>query len=84
MINMTFTDNNKIKYKRVNKTTARRAFNEGCVVVLCPSNLRPFSPWHNEAGVIKDRCEGADFEKVVNAFSYYNCINNETGRGLSQ
>lgn len=81
MINMIFRDKNGVDYKRVNKTNARRAYNEGRAVILCPSNLRPFTMWGCE--VETDNRNGYEFDKVVNIFSYYNCINNETGRGVN-
>ena len=49
MINYTFRDETtKQNYKRVTKPIARRAFCDGKTVIVCPSNLRPFSMWHCE------------------------------------
>lgn len=65
-------------YKKINKRSARKAFNEGKTVYLCPCNLRPFTMWHPECPVSNNSKK--DFNKIVNAFEYYNCANGETGR----
>jgi hypothetical protein len=73
------------RYKRINKTTARREYTAGKKIVFCPSNLRPFSFWNPQ--FITDKAteeeingEPQDFDKIVNAFEYYNCTNTETGK----
>ena len=81
MNNMTFTDYNGLSWARVNKTTARREYDKGANVVLCPSNLRPFTPWGCEAKT--NNYNGYDFDTLVNAFKFYNCVNRETGRGVN-
>lgn len=63
-------------FKRINKKTARTAYKNGLTVIICPCNLRPFTPWHNEHRL--NRKDRAQF--VVNSFEYYNCINSETGK----
>lgn len=35
-------------FKRINKKTACTAYKNGLTVIICPCNLRPFTPWHNE------------------------------------
>lgn len=64
-------------FKRVNKATARKAYNNGLRVILCPCNLRPGSPWYCELDISGKA--PATFEAQVNAFEYYN-LNRETGR----
>ena len=81
-------DANKKEYKRINKTAARTAYAAGKTVILCACNLRPFGPWHPEVtAVYADRDETEKdtpaidyFNKLVNYFEVYNCINNETGK----
>lgn len=46
----TYKDGNHT-FKRVNKTTARRAYNNGLRVILCPCNLRPGFPFHPEISI---------------------------------
>lgn len=88
MINRSFTENG-YTFKRINKNTARRAYMNGLTVVICPCNLRPFTPWHNEHDINRRSREQFvideigvknDFNNLVNSFEYYNCINTETGR----
>lgn len=76
-----FTNNGKT-WERITKKQARAAYNNGLTVLFCPVNMRPFTPWHLEIDVNKnfEGYNGVSFEKAVNAFENYNCINNETGR----
>lgn len=66
------------RYERVSKRRARAVYNRGEVLVMIPCNLRPFTPWHIEAYVSKDR-DGEDFDRLVRQSEPYNCINSETG-----
>ncbi len=73
------------RYSRVNKTKARRLYNEGKTLYLVPNKCRfdfdgfwipPYKINKIESfewqGVTKD------FDKLINSFEYYNC-NNELG-----
>jgi hypothetical protein len=64
-------------YTRISKARARKMFNNGDPVYMCPVNLRPGRPWYPEICFYKT---GENFEKSVFAFEFYNCINNETGK----
>jgi hypothetical protein len=88
MRGLSFTSGGTI-YRQVTKKTAKKLYLQGFPVVLCPCNLRPFTPWHCEHTIKKaDRAQfvadeiGAanDFDNVVNSFEYYNCQYNETGK----
>jgi hypothetical protein len=68
---------NNTQLIRVHKTTAKKMFNNGEKLVICPNNLRPGFPWFPDATI--DNKEETDFDKHINSFSYYNCINKETG-----
>lgn len=65
-----------ISFKRVNKQVARRLFNENkefWITAVC------MLPQH---GIMVSKAvftEWDDFDKMVNAFEYYNC-DNERGR----
>lgn len=91
MNNTIFADNNGIKYRRVDKRQARKIYDNGKEVVFCPCNLRPFGFWNPSVKILKDFEDNVilngkpsnDFDKVVNSFEYYNCINSETGRFTS-
>lgn len=72
-------------FKRVDKRTARKAYNNGLRVVLCPCNLRPGYPYHPEcsiSGKTTDSENGSPvpFEAALSAFEYYNLRDSETGR----
>ena len=84
----TFTEKGHT-YKRINKKEARAAYKNGLTVVICPCNLAPFTPWHNEHRMNrKDRERFVideigvlnDFNNVISSFEYYNCPNSETGK----
>ena len=74
----TYTDGGKT-YTRISKAKARAAYNAGLEIVLCPVNLRPGAPWHPEIAVSKKRSESESFERVLNAFEFYNVRDTETG-----
>jgi len=64
-------------YKRITKQAARKLYEKGEPVLFCPVNLIPGGFWGHGCIVTKE--EGRTFEQALNAFEYYNCINNETG-----
>jgi hypothetical protein len=68
-------------FKRVTKTAARRAYNNGLRVILCPCNLRPGHPWYPETSISGKAA--ATFESQLNAFEYYNLRGQATGRYTS-
>ena len=64
--------------KKMNKAQARKAWNNGKSFWITACNMKP------ECGLLIDLMRIAaefsgDFDKMVNAFIYYNC-NNECGR----
>ncbi|MBQ3943574.1 MAG: hypothetical protein II669_04580 [Elusimicrobia bacterium] len=83
MYNYTFTDNNNKTWSRIDKRRARGLYNKGISIVVIPDNLKPFSDFAFEVYLNKevDTISGleTDFNKRVNAFEIYNCINCETG-----
>lgn len=75
-----------MSYKRVRKNVARRLFNEGVKIYLLPCKIReefiskstdPFCLFVVETS-LDEEDETKTFDKVVNAFEYYNC-NSEAG-----
>ena len=76
-----FTNNGKT-WERITKKQARAAYNNGLTVRFCPCNLRPGSPFRLDMDMnrAQENCAGVDFEKLLNAFEFYNCTVNETGR----
>lgn len=64
-----------MRFERVTKSTARKAFNDGRLVRIAPINASMtagvFQLW---AEIQKDywSCEGHSFDSIVNNFEYYN------------
>ena len=88
MYNRTFTDSG-FTFKRIPKNEARRAYINGLSVVICPVNLRPFTPWHCEHVLNRRSREHFtldeigvknDFNNLIDSFEYYNCRDTETGK----
>lgn len=75
----TFTHEGRT-FKRINRTKARAAYNNGLPVILCPCNLRPFGPWHPETVLDPRHDAGYTFELSTDFFALMNCVNGETGK----
>lgn len=56
---------------RVNKTKARRLYNNGISIYLIPCKISPNSIWFGTVEL--SQAIESDFDKAVNAFKYYNC-----------
>ena len=68
-----------VKYRRVRKPEARKAFDAGKPVIFCPCNLYPFGSFRPSIMVQKTEHGWTDFAYTVQNFEWYNCCN-ETGR----
>lgn len=69
-------------FRRVSKPQAKKLYNDGRVVYLCPCYLRPGGMWKPEVAVAKERVDESvsyfvsntnEFDKLVDEFMYYNC-----------
>lgn len=70
-----------ITYTRISKAAARKLFNDGECVGICPVNVNPESIWGGMVELQKGcKCENRSFGDFVNSFTYYNCQIEETGR----
>lgn len=70
-----------ITYTRISKAKARKLFNDGECVGICPVNIDPSSIWGGMAEFQKGlKCENWSFDCFINNFIYYNCQLNETGK----
>ena len=65
----------------VSRNKARKAFVEGKKVGMSPSKVNPFSYFGECFNHPIMRGDGDTFERIENAFLYYNC-NKETGRKI--
>ena len=82
MINYTLTDSHGNNWQRVNKRKAKRLFESGNSVVLCPHKMFPFGDW--QLGTLHSRLdnESTSFDRLALNATWYNW-NNETGNYLS-
>jgi hypothetical protein len=73
-----------MEFVKVNKTKARRLFNEGKTLYFVPCKVYPNynNPWVRPYDInlerIKDEVVFNNFDSIVNNFEYYNC-NSELG-----
>lgn len=75
-----YTVNNGAEiYTRVSKAAARKAYNNGESVFICPVKCNPANKYW-QTGIKIDNAAGDPFDKVVNAFEFYNCGYNELGK----
>ena len=73
----------KYTFRRINKTVAEKAYNDGLTVLFCPCNLRPDNNYYGlsmDVNRIFQNCDFQPFQTVLNAYEVYNCMNDETGR----
>jgi hypothetical protein len=70
-------------YTRASKRTARNYFEKGFPIRLAGSNINPSNYYGVCVADIHKTEEEPDFDKLVNAFEIYNCINSETGKTAS-
>ena len=82
MIECSLCDEHGILWIRVSKAKARKLFESGETVVMCPAKLYPFG--YCRYGIHVSLPPDVDtelhsFDAVLNNFLYYNCTCNETG-----
>jgi hypothetical protein len=85
MRNLQFTGklhNKNVTLVRISKAAARKHYDAGEQILLCPCNLVPLSSWNTGFIVKQYSKHPTDFETYVNKFTFYNC-NNETGYYLT-
>lgn len=69
-------------YTRISKAAARKAYNSGSPVFICPVKCNPANKYW-QTGIEIDNAAGdpdKSFDKVVNSFEFFNCGYNELGR----
>jgi hypothetical protein len=71
-----------VYFARIDKRKARNLFESGVKIYLVPSNFAPFGAWIQPFEISINNpysWEKQDFDKISNSFTYYNCINAQTG-----
>lgn len=87
MRNFVFTDGNDTLVQ-VTKITAKKLFERDETVCFCPSKLSPVSMFYHGSRFKKSEMaekygdEEFRFEKLINAFEFYNCTS-ETGKYIT-
>lgn len=70
-----------VNYVRIDKKKARIKFNAGCTIYLIQDMMRLDNAWQSPCPINMEKSSEKDFDKLVNAFQYYNC-DSERGRGV--
>ena len=74
---------NKNNLVRVNKTIARKKYNDGEPVLIVPCKCDPTNNYFSLSIIISKNDElidTIDFDKRINYFTYFNCNYNELGK----
>lgn len=67
-------------YERINKATARKLYNNGVSIAICPVKMHPCNMWAPAFITRPESFKESSFDSFVNSFIYYNCQYNETGK----
>lgn len=70
----------KLSLIKITKPTAQKMFTNGETVYLLPNKVRLGNQWILPFAISDST--GETFDKILNAYSYYNC-NSETGNGIA-
>lgn len=82
MIRYEFKDSDGKNWVRISKSEARKLYDRGEIICLCPCKLRPFTSRYYEFITEADRTEKKGFDELINSMEFYNC-NSETGKYVS-
>ena len=83
MINYEFKDRDNNTWVRVNKRTTAKLFYKCKDIVLCSSNLRPFSMFNPQYETnLMNKPNEYVFTDIVANYKYYNCTDAYTGRNV--
>lgn len=78
MNNYTISGNGRT-FTRISKATAKKRYNSGLPVALCPVNFNPCGFWYSAYITAPKLNLEHSFDSVVNSFEYYNC-NSQAGK----
>lgn len=68
--------------QKLNKSQARKAFNNGLELKIIPHKANPNSPWFSGANYKNNNSFVESFDELVNSITNYNC-NSELGYYLA-
>lgn len=71
MKNFTVIDGDR-KFTRISKPMARKLFNQGAKIALCPFKCNPCG-FYMSAFITQKSEDNSDFNKLVNSYEHYNC-----------
>lgn len=80
MTKYTFKDNNGRTFKRISKVAAKKLYNNGGKVALCPVKFNPCGFYYSAFIITKESQTNTPFQSLVNSFEFYNCQHSETGK----
>jgi len=67
-------------FHRISKSAAKKAFQNGELLIMAPCNLIPNGYWKCGLRVqMGNALDKASFDEYVRNFEWYNCNSNETG-----
>lgn len=67
-------------FRRISKADARKRYDNGEMIRLCPVKFRPDNMAGFFGDIYKDsRLTEKDFDKTVRMFEYYNCQDSRSG-----
>lgn len=61
-----------VRVRQVNKTMARKLYNEGKEIFINACNMCLNNPWTSPLSTSKELC-GESFDNMLNSFQWYNC-----------
>lgn len=82
MIRYEFKDKTGKNWVRISKSEARKLYDRGDTICLCPCKMRPFGYWHYEFITEVNRWKKESFDELINSMKFYNC-DPETGNYVS-
>ena len=74
-------NNGGVNYVRIDKKKARIKFNAGNTIYLIQDMMRLDNAWQSPCPIDIEESGEKDFDKLINAFRYYNC-DSERGHGV--
>ena len=67
-------------YRRISKAKARKLYDMGIDILVVPCKLSPENPWGIGVTTNGHYWNGAEFDRFLNEFIWYNCQNTEWGK----